>query len=884
VPGRILRIALLVGLVVVVVAVATFGWVTYRALPQAGGSLTVAGLHAPVTVVRDANGIAQITAQDPHDLFMAQGYVHAQDRLWQMEVWRHIGAGRLSELFGASQVETDTYIRTLGWRQSAEADLAALSPQAVAVLQAYADGVNAYIDGHKGSLGLAFVVTGLQAGLPGGVGGYTPEPWTPLDSIAWQKVQAFNLGGNYDTEIFRMLADSRLGDRAMTDELFPAYDPGMPVITPTALLGAAAPRGTVAPATDGPLATTAADGASWSGTATPLPWGNPSGAASAASAAWHDVAELRSHVLALAGLDQADGIASDHGIGSNDWVVSGSLSATGGALLANDPHLGFSMPSVWYMNGLHCATVDSACPYDVVGVSFPGVPAVVLGHNANIAWGATNVGPDVQDLFVEQVVPDDWTKYRFRGQTRSFDVRTETIRIAGKPSIQIQVRSTVHGPVVNDIDSRLAGEPILTLRAATLIEPDRTFEAFLGLDTAANFDDFRNALRVYGSPSQNFVYADTKGHIGYQLPGRIPVRAGILAGDRPRNGASGNEEWTGFVPFDRLPWQYDPPSGVIATANNAAVDSRYAYFLGDDWDPGWRARRILDLITKAEPGGVTTDELQAIQMDTYVLRADVIAPLLVTAKPTTDDGRLLLDRIRNWDHECGTESLGCAAYMSVELSVLRAIFDDQLGDALARDYVGSSTSWQALIALLKAPTNAWWDDVTTPATEQAPEVLARGFDAAGRAMRDAVGGSDGWTWGRVHTVAFRESTLGESGIGLLEWYFNSGGRPVNGAAGAVDNTYYRPSRLYPDPAVPGSSGAGFDTVFQVTNGPSYRLVVDMTALDAATIVTTTGQAGNPFDSHYGDLIDDWASGARIPLPFSASAVQDAGKATLTLQP
>ena len=284
---------------------------------------------------------------------MAQGYVHASERMWQMEVWRHISAGRLAEMFGASQLDTDKFIRTLGWRIAAQRDLDAVAPEARAVLDAYTEGVNAWLDGHRGSLGLAFLAAGV-----------TPEPWTDLDTVAWGKVQAWNLGGNFDSEVFRYLADAQLGDPARTDELFPRLSRGRPGHHADRPARIRRRRGTCTGRGDG-----SGVDRDQRPTATPRPIGP------AEAAAWRSIAGLGQGLLQTAGLDAADGLASDHGIGSNDWVVGPGMSQTGGALLANDPHLGISMPSIWFINGLHCRTVSDACPYDVAGVSFPACPA-----------------------------------------------------------------------------------------------------------------------------------------------------------------------------------------------------------------------------------------------------------------------------------------------------------------------------------------------------------------------------------------------------------------------------------------------------------------------------------------------------------------------------
>jgi penicillin amidase len=860
---RLIRILVILLVIVLAATAGIVGMVTFRALPQTDGAIEVDGLDTSVTVLRDAAGIVRILGDSPHDLFMAQGYVHAQERLWQMEVWRHISAGRLSELFGKSTLDQDRFIRTLGWRQAAERDLGALSQEARAAVDAYTDGVNAYIDGHKGGLGLAFVVTAVRSGT-GTIGGYDLEPWTALDSVAWQKVQSWQLGGNFANEVFRMLADARLGDPALTDALFPAYRPDMPVITPTD--AATAVTGT---------------GARESGA-------NPGGGLAITTAqaqAWRDVASIDDGFLRLAGLDGGEGIASDHQIGSNNWALAPWKSATGGALLANDPHLGIGMPSVWFMNGLHCRKVTETCPYDVVGVSFPGVPGVVLGHNARIAWGATNIDPDVQDLFVEKVDPENSDNYLFGGESVPFEVREETIKVAGGPDEVIEVRKTRHGPILNDVDDRLAKAPPLALAWTATVDVDGTLEAIFRINTVGTFEEFRAAFATYGSPAQNFVYADVDGHIGYVFPGHVPIRAdpGDL-GARVRSGSDGKHEWTGMIPFDQLPWQLDPASGIIVTANNAAVDGAYPHFVAAEWDPGYRAKRILELLDEAADGGVTTEEMRTIQMDTRVLRADLVKPHFEGISPATPDGRLLLERIHAWDGVASLDSPGAAAYLATEYHLLRGLFDDDLGP-LAREYVGGSASWQSMISLLDDPSATLWDDTATPGRkETSPDVIAAALDATGADLRAALGDPKDWTWDRLHKATFREQTLGMSGIGPLEWYFNKGAYSVAGASGAVDNTYYRPSRVYLDPNDPDYKPVGFVGVFEVTNLPSYRFTIDMSDPDGARIVQTTGQSGNPFDGHYGDLIDEWLSGGTVPLPFSRSTVEGAAVKRLELVP
>jgi penicillin amidase len=884
--GRLLAVLLVVVLIALVAAGGLLAWVGARALPQATGTLRVAGLAAPVTVYRDAAGIAQIVADSSDDLFFAQGFVHASERMWQMEVFRHIGSGRLAELFGKSQLDKDRFIRTLGWRQAAERDLAAAPDDVRHALERYAAGVNAWIAGQQGRMPLAFVVAGFQAGAGAGLGGYTPEPWQPIDSVVFGKLQAWSLGGNLRAEIFRVLSDARLGSPALTDALAPALGTDGPVTVPTGAAGSfgagsklpLADVGGPAPGVDGPAATSGTAAAS----ATPsAPVSEPSVAATGLLR----IDAIASGIGEMAGFDTADTAFGHPGVGSNDWVVAPSKSATGHALLANDPHLGIQMPSIWYMNGLRCRVVSPACPYDVQGVSFPGVPAVILGHNAKIAWGATNVGPDVEDLFVETPDPKNAANYLYKGASLPYVTRQETIKVAGGDPVTIIVRETVHGPILSDVDDDLkATGTLYALRWAATAEPDGLLESFFKVDTAGSFDEFRAALRTYGAPSQNFVYADVAGNIGYQVPGHIPVRPKGDLGDRPVDGASGAHDWTGWIPFDDLPGALNPPGGIIVTANNAAVDARYPYLLGREWDPGWRATRIRQLLDEAvKRGGVTRDDLSRIQTDTRLLRADAVIPALLAARPTSADGRLVQDLIRSWDRRCDLDSRGCSAYEVAEWRLMRAIYDPWLG-VLAPRYVGSPQSKVALRAFLANPGAVFWDDPNTPAVETMEGRLAGALDAAGSELRAALGDPSRWAWGRLHRTTFREQTLGESGIGPLEAYFDMGPYGAPGTSDAVDNITTTLGAWYPDPKDPAAKPGTLVDAFAASTIPSYRLAIDMGDLDGARIIQTTGQSGNPLDRHYGDLIDDWLAGRTLPFPFTPDAVRRAAVTALTLAP
>jgi len=850
-------------LVLVLAVGGLFTWVVVRGMPQRDGVAHIPGLSKDVRVVRDQYGIPNIYASTTEDLFAAQGWVQASERMWQMEVWRRIGAGRLSEIFGDSTLANDEFIRTLGWRQAAENDWAVMSDEGKKAVQAYANGVNAWIDSH-GDMPLPFVIAGLQ-GPGGGLSGYHPEHWTPIDTLTWQKVQAWSLGDNYGNELARAVMLNRGLTTAQIDELTPAYDPTRPIIASQS-------------GYDEPSATTSATA---SAAAAHMPSTTASGMLAAADA-------LRSE-LALAGAGPA--LA-----GSNGFVVGPSLSATGGALLANDPHLDISMPSVWYLLGLHCEPVGPACPYDEAGAGFPGVPGLVLGHNERIAWGLTNVGPDVQDVFEETVDPNDPTHYIYKGQSRPFDVRHETIHVSGGDDVQLDVRSTVHGSVMSDLDDTFkptteangsgVGKPgfVYALQWTATAQPDRTLDAVLGVNRAQNWDDFRSALRVFGSPSQTFLYADADGNIGVQIPGLIPVRA---SGDGSYivSGEDGAHDWQGYVPFDQLPYVYNPSSGLIVASNNQPAPLDSTVFLGKEFDPGWRAMRIHELLGTGTP--ITTDALRAVQGDVKLTRA---APVIVAIRnvSTTSDGVMVRELLDSGSvPNCTTDSLECAAYEDFEYWLERGVFADELGDGTgptdaAWRYVGTEAAHEFLTRLVNDPSSPWWDDTTTPTTtETRDQVIGVALDRAAADLKASLGGDPSkWTWGSIHTATFQEQTLGTSGIGPLEWIFNRGPYPAPGSCTTVFKVCGDIANDWPI----GGATSDLQTRFAAASSPSYRLVVDLKNLDQATIIQTTGQSGVPFDSHYGDFIERWLTNDPLPLPWTDNAINATTKQTLTLSP
>lgn len=826
--------ALLVLLVVFVVLVAAGGFLTVRAsFPKTDGEITVTGLRAPVDVLRTEAGVPHIYADSARDLFFAQGYVQAQDRFWQMDFERHVGRGTLSEMFGESQVETDQFLRTLGWAQIAEQEWAAASPDAALALGAFADGVNAYLADHQGaSLSLEYAVLKLNNGT------YSPAPWDPVDSLVWAKVMAWDLRSNMGLEIVRAEIEKIVGDRV--DDIFPPYPDDRPVIVPNY------EAGTAVASTPAPL----------------------DGVGDLLLRVQHRSAA----VDALAGPSGSD-------IGSNNWVISGSLTSTGEPILANDPHLGIQMPSIWYETGLHCTTVTDDCPYEVVGFSLLGAPGVVIGHNANIAWGVTNLAADVQDLYIEKINPDNPNQYEVNGAWVDFDTRTETIDVAGADPIELTVRVSRHGPIISDVyggledftDKAVVDLPesyAIALRW-TALEPSRTYEAVVAIDRARNWKEFLDGLTKWDVPSQNFIYADTDGHIGYHSPGRIPIRA-AGNGRIPVPGWTDEYEWTGYIPFNQLPAAFDPPEGYIASANNAVTRPGVGPFLAREWAYGSRAQRIVDMITGAG-GPISPDDVRAMQFDAASIHADVLIPRLVGLSSGVEEVRKAQDLLESWKGEDGeyrfdVDEPGAALFAAVWKHLLQDVYDDEIPE----DFRPSGRdSWlEAIRRILDQPDNVWWDDQATSAVETRDDILEAALLQSWNELTDTLGSNPAkWRWGDLHTATFQNQTLGKSGIKPIEALFNRGPVEAPGGTDMVNATSWLVEKGY-----------------EVLALPSLRMVVDFSDFDTSTGIHTTGQSGHAYHRHYADMIPLWATGQTQLMPWTREAVESASNEHLRLLP
>lgn len=894
-------------LVVLVLVLAIIGGIAYGAywsistvrasFPQTKGSITLDGLSGPVGVKRDGNGIPQIYASSDADLFMAQGYVQAQDRFYEMDVRRHMTSGRLSEMFGKGQVKNDEFLRTLGWDRVAKKEYdTKLSASTKKYLQAYAKGVNAYLQGKDGKdISLEYAALGFT-------NDYKPSQWTPVDSVSWLKAMAWDLRGNMQDEIDRALMTSRLGPKQIAD-LYPDY--------PYSRNKAIVQEGQYNALTK---TFEQNGGTSGSGTSTGGTAGTSS--TSAGSALQSQLSGLYN---VLDDVPTAVGV-NGQGIGSNSWVVAGSHTITGHPLLANDPHLSASLPSVWYQMGLHCRTVSSKCQYDVTGYTFAGMPGVVIGHNQDIAWGMTNSGVGVTDLYLEKLSGDG---YLYDGTVKPLTTREETIKVAGGAAKKIIVRQTADGmPLLSDRDDELVkvGRKAAVDTAApdrgdgygialrwTALAPGTSMDAVFAMDKASNWSQFRSASKLFDVPSQNLVYAD-KDNIGYTLPGKIPTRAKKDDGSIPAPGWDSGYKWTGYIPQDALPYEYNPKRGYIVTANQAVVDpDKYPYTLTTDWGYGTRSQRITDLIESKIKGGgkVSTDDMRQMQLDNSSEIAKLLVPKLLKIGLKDKDVRQAQELLEGWDYTQDADSAAAAYFNAVWRNVLKLAFGNKLpkelrveGQCLWVDPVsttgpaddtkkvrecgqrdadqaqpdGGDRWFEVVRTLMNDKKSDWW---TTPKSLTRPGADDNRDDLLARAMIDArweltakLGKDiDTWSWGRLHRLFLKNQTLGTDGPGFLKYILNRGPWKLSGGEATVNATGW-------------NAAGGYGVVWV----PSMRMVVNLGDLDKSKWINLTGASGHAYSAHYTDQTSKWVNGELLDWNFTDKAVDKDTSDTLVLKP
>jgi penicillin amidase len=768
-------------------------------LPVKEGELRLRGLRDSVTVYRDRWGVPHIFAENEHDLFMAQGFVQAQDRLWQMETNRRIAAGRLSEIFGPEAVEVDRVLRSFGFMRAARAELSTYDAATLEILHAFSRGVNAFIEGQGGRLPFEFKALSIH-----------PEPWKPEDSVGWGKFMGHTGGKNWQEELVRALLRKELGEEK-TDDLLRRIQPPAPAPIPADLQP--------------------------DSVESPLP-------------------------LSKAGTLPA------FGGGSNNWVVHGSRSTTGLPLLANDMHLALTVPSVFYE--MHLAGGG----LDVIGLSLPGVPLIIAGHNRNVAWGITFAYTDGQDLFLERFDREKGGRYLFRGEWLEPRLLREEIKVRGqKEPVLHEIRVTNHGPVISPLIEQAEGmEHAFALRWSGH-DPGTTTSVLYRMNRAGNWDEFRAAAAEWCEPPVNLVYADTLGNIGYVLGSRIPIRS-QGHGMGPFPGWTGDSEWTGYVGPEEKPFVLNPEDGYFATANNDVVGKDFPFYLAGDYASDNRVNRIVQVLSGKNP--ISKEEFGELQGDLRSLSAAPFVDAVRRADIRDPEATELQEILIAWDQTLSPESAGGAVYSVSLQRLLENTFKDELGpltgvflgigliatDPLNRFAEHSRTILQGLMS---EPDSPWFDDIDTPEREELSETVEKSLVETAAFLKGRLGPDPStWRWGQLHTVEMKH-LLGREPLDTL---LNAG---------------------------PYEVGGDFSTVWQssIVPGMDFRLqgwsaanrhIYNLKDWDGSLGAIVPGQSGVPRSPHYDDQVDLWLKAAHHPLYFTRSKVESEAAARLVLRP
>jgi penicillin amidase len=777
-----------------------------KSYPVTQGALHMEGLHEQVDVYRDPFGIPHINAHDEHDLMMAVGYVQAQDRLWQMDLMRRAGQGRLAEILGDSALPIDRLFRTLDFPGLADRLKEHLHPESKTLLENYATGINAFIANNAGKFPVEFDMLN-----------YRPEPWKIEHSLLLSRLMAWELSLAWWTDLTYGEIASKVSLEKL-QEIIPVYSDSFPVTVPSAQIK---------------KSLTGLD----------------------------PVLDAGKRYCELFGLEGLSG-------GSNGWAVDSSRSMTGKPLLANDPHLGMPAPSRWYEMHL------SAPGWNVSGVSVPGVPLIVIGHNDHVAWGLTAAMIDDADFYIEKIDSLHPDRYFFQKSTLPFSERVEKIYIGSRDSIILNVRSTIHGPVINDIHPVLrqkneTGTPpssVVTMRWTGFENSDEVY-GFYGMDIAKNKEEFAGAIREITVPAQSVVYADDQGTIASWTAGRVPIR-GKQNAMLPLPGWTGDAEWHGFIPFEQLPHVVNPREGFIACANQKLADQSYPYYLSTLWEPPSRIQRIRQLLSST--GKLTIDDFKQFQQDVYSPYARDLTNLLLhiydTIKVENPSLRNALTYLRNWDYRFTTSDIATTIINTFMVKLLHNTYEDEMGPLTFEYFVFfNAIPYRVTSQLLSSDSSSWWDNVTTPERETRNDIVKKSFSDAIQTLEGMFGPDmKTWQWGTVHTVTFNHP-FGKRKP--LDKVFNIGPFPVGGGGTCLDKTEFR-----------------FLSPYSVAVGPSMRFIVDMSQPEDAFIVNTTGESGQPFHQHYNDQTPLWLNGGYVSMTMNWGEITAAHWDHMVLEP
>ncbi|MDO4241303.1 MAG: penicillin acylase family protein [Microbacteriaceae bacterium] len=852
-------------------------------VPNHSGEFKLQGLSSEVTVKRDSHGIPHIYAKTDHDLFMAQGFLHAQDRFFEMDYRRHVTGGRLGELLGGVEKvkQADVVIRTMGWRAIAATEWNLISQQTRDYYTAYARGVNEYLRGKKPwQVANEYAVLGLNLPVK------DIEPWTGIDSLAWLKAMAWDLKANIEDENERLAAYQKLGSVEAVHELFPSYEGAgnEPVIAETK-------QSNLAERVTYPRHTSVK---------------NPS------LLKPEEVARVEKEVLdktvAQAVQNSAAALAEipellgrGQGVGSNSFVVAGKYTASGKPVLANDPHLTVSYPSVWYQIGLHCIEKTPECTFNVSGFSFSGMPGVVIGRNDKLAWGLTNLGGDVTDYVVEKNLSD--TTYERDGKAVPYEIWREKFEVAGGEPYEAEVRRSVHGPIVsgtlinNDKIDGYAGEAKSYSVALewTALQPGTTGESIFAINRAQNPKDIAAAAALFSVPAQNILFATADGDIGYQAPGRFPIRPKISAADGqldkaqtspfagadgrwPRPGWLSSYDWQGFYAPEDMPALLNPESGIIVPANQQITPREMGPYLGSYADPGYRSQQMLDYLRKeVKNGGFNADRAnQTMLLDRSPYGFVLGEKMAEIDLGSTENGIKTAQQIfRDWlkaGAHAGTEEAG----MAIAASLYAHLLHNTLHDNIAWFSPNSGARYvQVLQNLLSQPDHNLWDNAGTPEVEKRDDILRRSWADMYKELSGRLGTDpQKWRWGALHVETPTHSVLGGPTVpDFIRNHFNNPSRQVPGGPGIPNAMNFEP---------PVKEGGAVD--YELTGGPSMRMAVDLGEPDSAQWVISSGLSGHPLSSHVIDQFEKWSTGQMIRWTFNSGAVDSETKKVSYLRP
>ena len=773
------------------------------ALPSYSGQLDLVGLKAPVEIMRDKNAVPHITAGSIEDASFALGYVHAQDRFWQMELMRRIGQGRLAELVpptlvGSGLVDSDRTMRGLGVYRRASESVNALSPAMRSRLDSYAAGVNAWLADDDQQFGLELTLIKLLSG-----GRYRPEPWRPADSLVWAKLMALGLDGNWRAELLRLRLSQKIGEDGVKFLIEPTGDSKDSTLSMVLSAVKDIDLDRIFRGTD------------------------------------NDITRKR--------------------MASNEWVVSGAHAVSGRPLLANDPHLGFSFPGVWYLARL------VGPGFDVRGATSPGSPAVVLGHNGTIGWGFTTTNLDSQDIFVERVDPTDPNRYITPDGARPFAVREEAIKVAWGEPVTLRVRETRHGPVIDDFVRRSEGLTpqghVLALQATALDGADTSAEGFARVGSAQNWEEFLAATRRIVSPMQNMVYADTSGNIGLISPARVPIRR-KGDGSMPVPGWTSEYDWAGFVPFDELPRTYNPPAGLIVNANGRLVPDDYRHFISKDWAEPYRQRRAAQLLGEVPRHPVYG--MIVMQADNLTLDAAEMLPWLLKGAPRNARAAQARDLLGRWNMFMLAGRPEPLIYDAWIAELQRGLLADELGEDL---YNSLPVPDVPLMMRILRDKPGWCDDGGTKQAETCEDAIALALDRA----LDWISRRNGsdmtkWQWGREHHAVHRHPLF--DGVPLLR-NIASVRYPADGGNQTLNR------------ASPSFRG---NRPFDAVHGAGYRGIYDFSDLENSRFATPLGQSGNMLSPWARNFVEPWQSLAYINIGGSRGETARSSVGTITMTP